>query len=215
VEHLGRDRMAAVAGMVSVVIFVIGQYVAPALVWPEEQVGGVVTSFSVDYEDRLLAQAILFGAAGALFLIVLGGCGRCWHGPRSSGCCPPLVWANPSQQHLPCERKHGRRVTSSNASRPPPTLAFTVVVCRLLPARHSEFAACSPPAARRAWWCRVVDACGAVSSVTGRRARGGQPAKGLSSPWWTGLIRSAPRRCLAGGCRAPAPPRCHRPETAR
>jgi hypothetical protein len=73
VEGSGRDRIAAVAGMLSVAVFVIGQYVAPALVWPEEQVGGVQGTFYVNYEGRLLAQAILFGGASALFLVFLGG----------------------------------------------------------------------------------------------------------------------------------------------
>ena len=53
--------MAAVSGVLSVVVFVIGQYVAPELVYPEEQVGGVQLTFYVNYEDRLLAQAILVG----------------------------------------------------------------------------------------------------------------------------------------------------------
>jgi hypothetical protein len=73
VERLGRDRVAAVSGVLSVVVFVIGQYVAPELVNPEEQVGGVQLTFYVNYEDRLLAQAILFGVASMLFLIFLGG----------------------------------------------------------------------------------------------------------------------------------------------
>jgi hypothetical protein len=68
-----RDRVAAVAGMLSVVVFVVGQYVAPALVWPAEQVGGLTASFYVNFEGRLLAEAILFGMAGALFLVFLGG----------------------------------------------------------------------------------------------------------------------------------------------
>lgn len=72
-DGLGRDRMAAGAGLGSVVVFVVGQYVAPALVWPEEQVGGVQATFYVSYEDRLLAQAVLFGVASALFLVFLGG----------------------------------------------------------------------------------------------------------------------------------------------
>jgi hypothetical protein len=69
----GRDRVAAVAGMLSVVAFVVGQYVAPALIWPAEQVGGLVATFYVNFEGRLLAEAILFGVASALFLIFLGG----------------------------------------------------------------------------------------------------------------------------------------------
>jgi hypothetical protein len=72
-ERLGRDRVAAVSGVLSVVVFVVGQYVAPELVYPEEQVGGVQLSFYVNYEDRLLAQAILFGVASMLFLVFLGG----------------------------------------------------------------------------------------------------------------------------------------------
>jgi ABC-type spermidine/putrescine transport system permease subunit I len=72
-EGPGRDRVAAVAGILSVVVFVIGQYVAPALVWPAEQVAGLVATFYVNFEDRLLAEAILFGVASALFLVFLGG----------------------------------------------------------------------------------------------------------------------------------------------
>lgn len=72
-EGPGRDRVAAVAGILSVVVFVVGQYVAPALVWPGEQVGGLVATFYVNFEGRLLAEAILFGVASALFLIFLGG----------------------------------------------------------------------------------------------------------------------------------------------
>jgi hypothetical protein len=73
VERAGRDRMAAVAGMLSVVVFVVGQYVAPAPVYPVEQVGGLVASFYVNYQGRLLAEAILSGVASALFLVFLGG----------------------------------------------------------------------------------------------------------------------------------------------
>jgi hypothetical protein len=73
VEQLGRDRVAAVAGVLFVVAFVVGQYVAPDLVYPEEQVGGVQLTFYVNYEDRLLAQAILFGVASVLWLVFLGG----------------------------------------------------------------------------------------------------------------------------------------------
>jgi hypothetical protein len=69
----GRDRTAALAGLLAVAAFAAGQYVAPALVWPEEQVGGVQRSFYVSFESRLLAQAILFGLAAGLFLVVLGG----------------------------------------------------------------------------------------------------------------------------------------------
>jgi hypothetical protein len=72
-EAPGRDRVAAVAGILSVVVFVVGQYVAPVLVWPTEQVGGLAASFYVNFEGRLLAEAILFGMASALFLIFLGG----------------------------------------------------------------------------------------------------------------------------------------------
>jgi len=61
--------VAAVSG----VLFVVGQYVAPELVYPEEQVGGVQFTFYVNYEDRLLTQAILFGVASVLFLVFLGG----------------------------------------------------------------------------------------------------------------------------------------------
>jgi hypothetical protein len=72
-EGQRRDRVAAVAGLVSVAAFVAGQYVAPALVWPEEQVGGVQRSFYANFEGRLLAQAVLFGVAAGLFLVLLGG----------------------------------------------------------------------------------------------------------------------------------------------
>jgi hypothetical protein len=73
VERVGRDRLAAVAGMLSVLVFVIGQYVAPAPVYPVEQLGGLVASFYANYQGRLLAEAILFGVASALFLVFLGG----------------------------------------------------------------------------------------------------------------------------------------------
>jgi hypothetical protein len=56
-----------------VVAFVVGQYVAPDLVYPEEQVGGVQLTFYVNYEDQLLAQAILFGLASGLLLVFVGG----------------------------------------------------------------------------------------------------------------------------------------------
>jgi hypothetical protein len=73
VEHLGRDRVAAVAGVLFVVAFVVGQYIAPDLVYPEEQVGGVQLTFYVNYENRLLTQAILYGVASALLLVFVGG----------------------------------------------------------------------------------------------------------------------------------------------
>jgi hypothetical protein len=69
----GRDRVGALAGLASVAAFVAGQYVAPALVWPEEQVGGVQLSFYADDRGRLLAQAVLLGVAAALFLRFLAG----------------------------------------------------------------------------------------------------------------------------------------------
>jgi hypothetical protein len=69
----GRDRTAAVAGLLAVAAFVAGRYVAPALVWPEEQVGGVQRTFYASFEGRLLAQAVLFGLAAGLFLVLLGG----------------------------------------------------------------------------------------------------------------------------------------------
>jgi hypothetical protein len=59
-EGPGRDRVAAVAGILSVVVFVIGQYVAPALVWPAEQVGGLVAT--------LFPFAVFLGAAAAVVL---------------------------------------------------------------------------------------------------------------------------------------------------
>jgi hypothetical protein len=65
--------MAAVAGVLFVVALVVGQYVAPDLVYPEEQVGGVQLTFYVNYENALLAQAILFGVASALLLVFVGG----------------------------------------------------------------------------------------------------------------------------------------------
>jgi hypothetical protein len=73
VKRPGQDRLAAGAGLGAVAVFVVGQYVAPALVWPEEQVGGVQGTFYVNFENRLLAQAVLFGVASALFLVFLGG----------------------------------------------------------------------------------------------------------------------------------------------
>jgi hypothetical protein len=73
VEQLGRDRVAAVAGVLFVVAFVVGQYIAPDLVYPEEQVGGVQLTFYVNYENALLAQAILFGVASMLLLVFAGG----------------------------------------------------------------------------------------------------------------------------------------------
>jgi hypothetical protein len=73
VEHLGRDRVAAVAGVLFVVALVVGQYVAPDLVYPEEQVGGVQLTFYVNNENALLAQAILFGVASMLLLVFVGG----------------------------------------------------------------------------------------------------------------------------------------------
>jgi hypothetical protein len=47
---------------------------------------------------------------------------------------------------LPCEDKHGRQVTSGNAVIGTLTLAFAVVVCRLVLPGCRAFAACSPPA---------------------------------------------------------------------
>jgi hypothetical protein len=73
VERPGWDRVAAVAGILSVVLLAIGQHVAPAPVYPVEQVGGLTASFYVNYEGRLLAEAILVGAASMLFLVFLGG----------------------------------------------------------------------------------------------------------------------------------------------
>jgi hypothetical protein len=73
VEPPGHDRVAAVAGMLFVVALVVAQYVAPALVYPVEQVGGLVASFYINYEGRLLAEAILVGVASVLFLVFLGG----------------------------------------------------------------------------------------------------------------------------------------------
>jgi hypothetical protein len=73
VERPGRDRVAAVTGVLFVVVLLVGQYVAPDLVYPEEQVGGVAGTFYVNYESRLLAQAVLFGVASVLFLFFLGG----------------------------------------------------------------------------------------------------------------------------------------------
>jgi hypothetical protein len=73
VERPGRDRVAAVTGVLFVVVLLAGLYVAPDLVYPEEQVGGVSGSFYVNYESRLLAQAVLFGVASVLFLFFLGG----------------------------------------------------------------------------------------------------------------------------------------------
>jgi hypothetical protein len=63
VERPGRDRVAAVSGVLFVVVLLAGLYVAPDLVYPEEQVEGVSGTFYVNYESRLLAQAVLFGVA--------------------------------------------------------------------------------------------------------------------------------------------------------
>jgi hypothetical protein len=41
VERPGRYTLAAVSGVLFVVVLLIGLYVAPDLVYPEEQVGGV------------------------------------------------------------------------------------------------------------------------------------------------------------------------------
>jgi hypothetical protein len=65
--------VAAVTGVLFVVVLLAGLYVAPDLVYPEEQVGGVSGTFYVNYESRLLAQAVLFGVASVLFLFFLGG----------------------------------------------------------------------------------------------------------------------------------------------
>jgi hypothetical protein len=92
VERPGQDRVAAGAGLSSVAVFVVGQYIAPALVWPEEQVGGVQATFYVNYEDRLLAQAVLFGVASALFLVFWVGCGRFCRGPRARSGWPQPGW---------------------------------------------------------------------------------------------------------------------------
>jgi hypothetical protein len=73
VERPGWDRVAAVAGMLFVVVLVVAQYVAPAPVYPVEQVGGLTASFYVNYEGRLLTEAILAGVASMLFLVFLGG----------------------------------------------------------------------------------------------------------------------------------------------
>jgi hypothetical protein len=73
VERPGLDRLAAIAGILSVAVLVIGQYVAPAPVYPEEQIGGVTATFYVNYEGRLLAEAIMLGVASMLFLLFLGG----------------------------------------------------------------------------------------------------------------------------------------------
>ena len=59
--------------MLFVVAFVVGQYVAPDLVYPEEQVGGVQLTFYVNYEDQLLAQVVLYGVASMLLLVFVGG----------------------------------------------------------------------------------------------------------------------------------------------
>lgn len=72
-ERPGRYTVAAVSGVLFVVVLLVGLYVAPDLVYPEEQVGGVSGTFYVNYESRLLAQAVLFGVASVLFLFFLGG----------------------------------------------------------------------------------------------------------------------------------------------
>ena len=73
VEGSGRYRVAAVSGVLFVVVLLAGLYVAPDLVYPEEQVGGVSGTFYAKYESRLLARAVLFGVASVLFLFFLGG----------------------------------------------------------------------------------------------------------------------------------------------
>jgi hypothetical protein len=45
VERRGRYTVAAVSGVLFVVVLLVGLYVAPDLVYPEEQVGGVSGSF--------------------------------------------------------------------------------------------------------------------------------------------------------------------------
>jgi ABC-type spermidine/putrescine transport system permease subunit I len=98
VERPSRYTAAAVSGVLFVVVLLVGLYVAPDLVYPEEQVGGVSGSFYVNYESRLLAQAVLFGVASVLFLFFLGGLRArsrgwlrsCWPPGRclpASGCC--------------------------------------------------------------------------------------------------------------------------------
>ena len=72
-ERPGRYTVAAVSGVLFVVVLLVGLYVAPDLVYPEEQVGGVSGTFYVNYESRLLAQAVLFGVASVLLLFFLGG----------------------------------------------------------------------------------------------------------------------------------------------
>lgn len=72
-KRAGPDRVAAVAGMLFAVAYVVGDYIAPELVYPEEQVGGVVATFYANFKGRLLAQAALFGVASLLFLVFLGG----------------------------------------------------------------------------------------------------------------------------------------------
>ena len=49
-ERRGRYTVAAVSGVLFVVVLLVGLYVAPDLVYPEEQVGGVseISSKSVD-----------------------------------------------------------------------------------------------------------------------------------------------------------------------
>jgi hypothetical protein len=51
-------------------------------------------------------------------------------------------WIGSTSWPLPCERKHRHLVTRGSASIAPLTLAFAVVVCRLLPADCRVFAAC-------------------------------------------------------------------------
>jgi hypothetical protein len=72
-----------VAGVLFVVVSVVGRYVVPDLVYPEEQIGGVQRTFYVNYEDRLLAQAILFGVASVLWLVFVGGLRAFLAGPRA------------------------------------------------------------------------------------------------------------------------------------
>jgi hypothetical protein len=100
VERVARDRLAAVAGMLSVLVFVVGQYVAPAPVYPVEQVGGLEASFYANYQGRLLAEAILFGVASALFWSSLVGCERCWRRRSGSSRGWPRSWSLPGPWRL-------------------------------------------------------------------------------------------------------------------
>ena len=116
-----RDRTAAVAGLLAVAAFVAGQYVAPALVWPEEQVGGVQRSFYASFEGRLLAQSVLFGLAAGLraAVVVAAGAVAAGHGRRRP--------AGPRQHATTDDRYQREEILRMGTKR-------KLIICRLLEA---------------------------------------------------------------------------------